>query len=267
MRRLTLRNLIGFGTRYRNWWEVARKFRREEPIERLVLWDGLEFRARNLSGAQMLVLFNEVWHGDIYRIADPKSPFHIGAGDSVVDVGANIGLFAIKAARLARGGRVVAVEPDPDNFALLTEHLARSGLANVEVKKAAVSRAPGKAVLVQGFVNSALADVLPGGQRPAGAGRLAEAEAVTLAGLLEEFRLARVDYLKMDVEGSEWDIFESADAATWARVRRVVVEYHDGLRPGCSRLLLGRLQAAGFLTEAEGLNDEQGVGLIYARRP
>ena len=69
--------------------------------------------------------------------------YEIGAADTVVDVGANIGAFALLAAGLARRGRVVAVEPVAENFALLQRNLARNRAANVAAVRAAVLDRPG----------------------------------------------------------------------------------------------------------------------------
>jgi FkbM family methyltransferase len=52
-------------------------------------------------------------------------------GDTVLDVGANIGYFTLLFARaVGPGGRVVAIEPDPENVALLTRNVARNGYAD-----------------------------------------------------------------------------------------------------------------------------------------
>ena len=42
----------------------------------------------------------------------------------------------------------------------------------------------------------------------------------------------RVALLKVDVEGAEIEIVEAAGAAVWARIDRVVLEFHDRIRPG-----------------------------------
>ena len=70
------------------------------------------------------------------------------AGACVIDVGANIGLFTLCAARLAGpGGRVLALEPEPGNVRLLRRNLARNGARGVRVRRAAASRTDGAAVL------------------------------------------------------------------------------------------------------------------------
>jgi tRNA G37 N-methylase Trm5 len=56
----------------------------------------------------------------------------IKPGDVVLDVGANIGYYAVLFGRwVGDGGWVIAVEPEPDNFSLLCRNLAANGSSNV----------------------------------------------------------------------------------------------------------------------------------------
>ena len=72
----------------------------------------------------------------------------IRAGDTIVDVGANIGYFTLLFARSAGpAGRVFAFEPEPDNFRLLETNVERNGYRNVTAVRQAVSGAPGSAPL------------------------------------------------------------------------------------------------------------------------
>jgi FkbM family methyltransferase len=69
---------------------------------------------------------------------------------TVVDIGANIGCFAVVAGRAARQGRVFAFEPDRENNELTVRNAALNGLTNVVVERAAVSGTPGTLRLFKG---------------------------------------------------------------------------------------------------------------------
>jgi Methyltransferase FkbM domain len=52
-------------------------------------------------------------------------------------------------------------------------------------------------------------------------------QAMPLSRMLEEHNVATVNFLKIDCEGSEYEVLRSLDPANWARIQRVVIEYHD----------------------------------------
>jgi len=68
----------------------------------------------------------------------------IHPGDIVIDTGANIGYYALQAARqVGKDGLVYAFEPDPDNFKALTENIDINSLTNVKAIQKAVSNRTG----------------------------------------------------------------------------------------------------------------------------
>lgn len=86
----------------------------------------------------------------------------VGAGATVVDVGANIGYNTLHAARRAAPrGRVMAVEPAPDNVAVLCRNVAAVGLANVLVAPVAAGRTAGERDLCLRGRTSAVNSLFP----------------------------------------------------------------------------------------------------------
>ena len=125
-----------------------------------------------------------------------------------VDGGANDGIYSLFAARrVGPGGAVLAVEPSGREHRRLLANLERNPDMRVIPVRAALGRAPGEALL-------AVAEVGHEGQNTIGESvsnpkvATAKHETVpmtTLDGLVEEHGLARVDVVKLDVEGSEVD--------------------------------------------------------------
>ncbi|CAN5118617.1 FkbM family methyltransferase [soil metagenome] len=123
-------------------------------------------------------------------------------GDVVVDVGANIGLYALKAARLVGAdGRVVALEPGAEAYAHLSANLAMNAFPWARAVKLAASDNDGEAVLHH----------VPLGRDPQAFSLIANARAVegetvatlTLDTLATREGLDRIDLIKIDVEGAE----------------------------------------------------------------
>jgi FkbM family methyltransferase len=134
-------------------------------------------------------------------------------GGAFVDVGANIGLYSLTAARLVgETGRVVAFEPSPRERATLVANLARNRLSHVTVD----ARALGAAENARGVLH--LADDQHGGQNTLGSVvyenvRLvadAEIEMTTLDSALAEHGLEQVGVVKIDVEGAESAVLSGA---------------------------------------------------------
>jgi FkbM family methyltransferase len=117
-------------------------------------------------------------------------------GMTVFDVGANVGLYSLLAARrVGPGGRVHAFEPTPHVAASLRGNVALNRLANVVVTEAAVSDRVGEATFY--LQNSSDRNTLGGG-----VGRPVRVRTVTLDDYAARCP-GRVDVMKMDVEGAE----------------------------------------------------------------
>ena len=123
-------------------------------------------------------------------------------GEVFIDVGANVGLYTLKAARLVGArGMVVAIEPGQISADRLEQNLALNDFANVRIVRAALAEKIGTAALY----HVALGDD-PQAFSLLTDGSTTEAETVattTLDTVVEALDLPRVDCLKIDVEGAE----------------------------------------------------------------
>ena len=143
----------------------------------------------------------------------------LGAGDVVVDVGANVGCIALLAATLVgEAGVVVAVEPNPDNLQMLYAGIVLNGAANVRVLPCAAAAGSAVAALSDNTSNTHLVAARPPGPRRVYTQTAALDEA--LAGL------PRLDLVKMDVEGHEIDAFDGFRAAIEKHRPALVVEFN-----------------------------------------
>lgn len=139
----------------------------------------------------------EVFHDKVYdRLAVPK------AGDIVIDIGAYVGMYSIKASQLVGlSGLIVAVEPSPSNLVYLKSNL--KGYQNTRIVEVALSNYVGDGKLYSS----------PGTEADSLAYKKKNYRVVritTLDDLVKELGLSRVDYIKMDAEGSDLNILEGA---------------------------------------------------------
>jgi FkbM family methyltransferase len=168
-------------------------------------------------------------------------------GDRVIDIGANIGAFTVLAAsKVGPKGQVYAFEPDPQVCDRLKQNLRLNGLENVTVYEGAVGAKSGHAVFYQHQKNaySSLHDAVDG--------RVQEHKQsfqVTLVGIREVIKMvglpSGIALLKVDCEGSEYDIFNAMDADSAAHIQQISMELHPTPANSPDQLI-DRLTTLGF---------------------
>jgi len=170
------------------------------------------------------------------------------ARGTFVDVGANVGAYALWAARcVGTGGRVLAIEADPLNFAALEQNIGLNNLANVvDACQAGASDREEVRILSRNVTGNC------GGHSFVGTGR--DGVAVTcrpLRDILAEHVIPSVDMMKVDIEGFELTVlrrfFGDVGVGSPLRPRYLLVETTGG--PGgveSASELLDFLQAEGY---------------------
>ncbi len=140
-------------------------------------------------------------------------------GTWVIDVGANIGFFTARFSRwVSAGERVIAIEPDAENLALLKGRLASHGITNVDIHQAVAIERSGTAHLQRNPEH-------PGDHRIGAVGDAVAA--VTIDELVERAGLPNVSLIKIDTQGSEVRVLAGA-AKTLDRCRPTLyVEVDD----------------------------------------
>ena len=174
----------------------------------------------------------------------------------VFDVGANAGIYSLAALDAHPAAHAHAFEPTPEIAGRLRETAALNGLGNLFVHEQAVSNFDGQAVLTrcgedEGF-NEGMNFIVRDRAQP-GAERVA---AVRLDTICAELGIARIDLLKLDVQGAEADALEgAADLLARGAIGTVFMElnFAPPHAPSCPATgALRRLEGAGFEFAAPG---------------
>ncbi len=135
-----------------------------------------------------------------------------------IDIGANTGKWAIKAAkRFGDTGVVIAVEPFPDIIATLYRSVQANGFTNVRLRNVTIGDETGEGTL---WMNNARPQMFSLEKSDEGASRFSTLT-VTLDDLFRWERLDRLDYLKIDAEGSEEKVLNGG-RQTIARYRPII---------------------------------------------
>ncbi len=147
----------------------------------------------------------------------------IGAGSVVIDGGAYCGGSAVMMGRLVGPtGRIIAFEPDAENHAAMVKNVATHRATNVTTSAKGLWS-------TSGFVEFQ-SDGNMGSSILEASGRIAShvsrIEVTSIADVVRDYKLDRLDFLKLDIEGSEVPVLEAAAGVLRALRPRVIIEAH-----------------------------------------
>lgn len=130
-------------------------------------------------------------------------------GDIVLDIGANIGYFSLIFSQIVgASGRVIAFEPDPNNFALLRKNVEINNLKNLTLIQKAVSNVSKPISFYLCDYNHAQHRIYPSSR----CNETITVESTTIDEYIsgKEF-YNKINFVKMDVEGAEYDVLEGME--------------------------------------------------------
>lgn len=168
-----------------------------------------------------ITVFYQVFFQNSYDLNYP-SPVEV-----IIDCGANIGLSSIFYSVNFPKAKIIALEPEENNFNLLVKNCrpydniipVKAGIWNKNIGLEMINKTgqPWEMQVVESDAPNA------------------DVEAVSVPYLLEKYNLKSIDILKIDIEGSEKELFET-DSEKWLPLTRtLVIELHDHYRKGASQ--------------------------------
>jgi FkbH-like protein/FkbM family methyltransferase len=253
------------------------------------------FEIAHLNTYETDYSYKEVFDERIYL----RHGIRLNDGDTVIDIGANIGLFSLFVSQSCAHPRIFAYEPSPIVFELLQVNAAAHGsdmhVYNLGVSdRAKVARFTfyEKSSVFSGFYSDTQKDKkaiqaivrnMLKGQEGAETASLDEyveeltgdrlnskswdVNLTSVADIISENRLERIDLLKIDAEKSELDILAGIADGDWPKIQQIVMEIHDESRTALKQIE-AILSHRGFIfaVEQDTLLDESGLYNIYAVR-
>jgi FkbM family methyltransferase len=203
------------------------------------------FRLRNgqairIQKDQAFVL-NEIYRDRVYDVPGVD----LAACRNIVDLGANVGVFALYASSKSPNAIIHCFEPAAATFAELQGNLKANRVKAV-AHHAAISVTRGSARLYH--TGTAAEWSLSGGS----GGLCEEVDCIDLASVLDLVKYAPIDFMKVDVEGAELEVLEKASDRQLRLIGALSIEWHHSLERAGP--LLCRLRQIGFEAALEVLD-------------
>lgn len=201
--------------------------------------------------------YKEIFENKEYE----KEFCHVKPGDVVVDCGANIGIFTRYAYKLG-ASKVISFEPAPDNYNCLIKNAPNisNNLHNMAVSDTNGHKtlyldknAGGHSIIKEDINNTKL-------------GTYVNIPCVNLDSLFANGNVSKIDFLKVDVEGAELEVFEGISDVNLSKVDRIAMEYHHAkfnFDEGIRNTFLDRFQRLGFKYFILYLGDNKHLQMIY----
>jgi FkbM family methyltransferase len=186
------------------------------------------------------ITFKEIFIKKEYDISVPAS---IDV-KFIIDAGANIGFTSVFLANRYPSAQIISIEPDDENFTYLQENVKH--YPNITPLKSALWHQKDKINIVdKGYGKRGLMI-----EKNEGSHVL---HATSINDLLVEYKFHSLDILKMDIEGSEKEVF-SENYEWLSNTKCLVIELHDRMKPGCSRAVFHALNQHQFSVSMRGEN-------------
>ena len=154
----------------------------------------------------------------------------------VVDAGAHVGLFSLVSSTFAR--EVISIEPDTSNYCLLKKNFERNKIRNALALNKALSGKKNRSLKLYKGADSGCNSIVGCKNRS-----FELTQSITLQQIIERF--GKIDLLKMDIEGAEFEVIDSVEEDNLGKISSIVGELH--LNDGNLHTFLKRLDASGFI--------------------
>lgn len=193
------------------------------------------------AGTSDVSVFGQIFVDEEYNFPISIKP------ELIIDGGANVGYASIYFANKFRDAHIIAVEPEKSNIEILKENT--SYYPNIEVIESAIwddntyLKIKDIGLGNWGFVVEKTRPNEP-----------ESFKAITIQKLLTESGYEKIDILKLDIEGSEKEVFSNMYEEWLCKVSILIIELHDKIKPGCSNAFYSAIKPYNFKKFQKGEN-------------
>ena len=174
---------------------------------------GLKIKIRKYSTD--LMALTHVWLIEEYK----SKNFEINDTDVIIDVGGHIGLFSLYASQFCKNGLIYSFEPVPENYDLLIDNVRSNDLNQIKPFNLAVSNSNSDIKL---YLN----DDEAGHSMFSKSSKSITVDSISLQQIFDNNNIENCNFLKLDCEGTEYEILENLPTSYFDKIKKIVIEYH-----------------------------------------
>ena len=215
-----------------------------EVIVRLVL-EGKAYSCKlRLAGSDVLV-FHQVVICKEYEFALSVFKEKFGrAPATIVDAGANIGLVIIFFKASNADAKILAIEPDHENYRKAQQNILQNNFSGVELMERALWPTRENLLIVNDFRDKMNWSFRVKQDAEGKVGSITPSDAIDFFG-------DTIDLFKIDIEGGESEIFKVGNNLDWLlKVRAIAIEIHE--EQASSKKIIDTLESNGFIISSNG---------------
>ncbi len=150
-----------------------------------------------------------LWYGFYEKSESRTMQTFISSNTIFIDIGANVGYYTLLAAHIIKNGQVYSFEPVSSTFNKLLRNISLNGFSTIQCTQKAISNFNGKAnVFISNDCNSGMSGLQFAENF---SGKTEIIDCITLDQAVEDYRIPKVNIIKIDVEGSEVNILKGME--------------------------------------------------------
>ena len=176
-------------------------------------YTGLKIKIRKHSTD--LMALTHVWLIEEYK----SKNFEINDTDVIIDVGGHIGLFSLYASQFCKNGLIFTFEPVPENYDLLVDNIKSNNLTHIKPFNLAVSNSNSNVKL---YLN----DDEAGHSMFSKSSKTITVDSISLQQIFDDNNIENCNFLKLDCEGTEYEILQNLPLSYFNKIEKIVIEYH-----------------------------------------
>lgn len=198
---------------------------------------------------------------DIFQKREYADYFPFYEDSVILDFGGHFGYFSLFAWKNSgNASRIFVFEPDPKNFQILSKNIENTPIVAFQM---GVSETTGTAKLFLG--NSTNHSLIHDYKLNLNAKEFVTIETISLKDIFEKNNLEKVDFVKMDCEGAEYEIILNSPSEVLQKISTFSIEFHDmQIKEKTAARLIEKLMQSGFKV-VKYVYEPSNLGLNYGK--